>query len=91
MRRAYKLKRNFTELGEFLQKSRTKAGLTQREVSLDLGYSSAQFISNFERGISAPPLKKLKQLTKAYGMPVGTVTRFLLAGHERKIMEVFHA
>ena len=81
----YVLPRRYTVLGEYLQSMRTKAGLTQREVSLALGYSSAQFISNFERGIAVPPLKKLKVLVKMYDMPVETVMNMILEA-EREII-----
>jgi transcriptional regulator with XRE-family HTH domain len=60
--------------------------MTQREVSVKLGYSSAQFISNFERGISSPPLKKLKDLIRLYGMPVEKVMSLVLEG-EREVLQ----
>ena len=85
-RRTYKLKRYYTELGEALQDARERAGLTQREISLELGYSSAQFISNFERGISAPPTKKLKVLVRRYRLDQMRTIRLLLAGEEKKIL-----
>lgn len=84
-KKQYVLARRYTVLGEYLQKMRTEAGLTQREVSLALGYSSAQFISNFERGIAVPPLNKLKVLIKMYNMPVETVLNIIL-DTEREIM-----
>lgn len=62
----YKIPRHFIKLGAHLKKLRKKAGLTQRDVSLALGYSSAQFISNFERGLVSPPLIKLKKLQELY-------------------------
>ena len=84
-KKQYVLPRRYTVLGDYLQAMRIKAGLTQREVSLALGYSSAQFISNFERGIAVPPLKKLKVLVKMYDMPVDTIMDMIL-GAEREIM-----
>ncbi|RYZ96490.1 MAG: XRE family transcriptional regulator, partial [Proteobacteria bacterium] len=60
--------------------------LTQRSVSLSLGYSSAQFISNFERGIAAPPLKKLKILARLYKMPTDRVVDLVIEA-ERAILE----
>lgn len=84
-KKQYALPRRYTKLGEYLQEMRTKANLTQREVSLALGYSSAQFISNFERGIAVPPLKKLKILVKMYNMPVDTVMEMILDA-EREII-----
>lgn len=84
-KKQYVLARRYTVLGDYLQKMRLEANLTQREVSEALGYSSAQFISNFERGIAVPPLKKLKVLVKMYGMPVDTVMEMILNA-EREIM-----
>ena len=83
--REYALTRNYVALGEYLQEMRIKSDLTQREVSLELGYSSAQFISNFERGISSPPLKKLKELIRMYKMPVEKVMGLVLEG-EREVL-----
>jgi len=84
-KKQYVLARRYTVLGDYLQKMRLESNLTQREVSEALGYSSAQFISNFERGIAVPPLKKLKVLVKMYGMPVDTVMEMILNA-EREIM-----
>lgn len=46
---------NFPFQAELIKKSRIKKNLTQQEVSDNLGYSSAQFVSNWERGLSEPP------------------------------------
>lgn len=81
----YLIPRNYVKLGEYLYKKRTQAQLTQREVSLALGYSSAQFISNFERGIAAPSLKKLIKLSEIYSMPPTEVVDLLLDA-EREVM-----
>lgn len=53
-------------LGEFLRKKREEAGLSQGDVAKKLKYSSPQFISNWERGISSPPIKALRQLSDMY-------------------------
>ena len=37
-----------------LKKMRLKAGLSQRDVSTALGYTSPQYVSNWERGKSHP-------------------------------------
>lgn len=84
-KKRYVLPRRYTALGEYLKTMRTNANLTQRQVSLALDYSSAQFISNFERGIAVPPLKKLKVLVKMYEMQVETVMEMILDA-EREIM-----
>lgn len=56
------------KFAHFLKTKRTEAGLTQQQVASDLGYASPQFISNWERGISYPPIPTLKQLAKLYSI-----------------------
>lgn len=55
-------------MGEFLRSHREAAGLTQSDVSHRLGYGSPQFISNWERGVSLPPLEVVPVLTRLYGI-----------------------
>jgi transcriptional regulator with XRE-family HTH domain len=57
-------------LSEFLKEKRTQAGLSQKDVADRLGYSSAQFISNWERGLSSPPMHTLKKLAEMYNVNV---------------------
>lgn len=80
-----KTKRHYTELGTFLAKAREDKGFTQREVSDMLGYSSAQFISNFECGIAAPPLKKMKVLLRKYGVQKEPIKDLLVRAYQNKI------
>lgn len=85
--RKYAQPRNYVELGSYLRDMRVKAGLTQREVSLALNYSSAQFISNFECGIAAPPLKKLRTLVNMYKMSPERVMSLMLDAERYKIAQ----
>ena len=52
--------------GKYLKRIRKEAGLTQKEISIILGYTSPQFVSNAERDVSFLPIKDLKKLCKAY-------------------------
>lgn len=65
-------------LGKYLQKKRIKSDLTQIEVAKKLGYSSAQFISNFERGLCSPPLKQMKKLTSLYELDPAEVIDIMM-------------
>lgn len=85
MKKNYVIPRNYTRLGEYLYNKRIEANLTQREVSIALGYSSAQFISNFERGITPPPLKKLVKLADIYKFQATELVD-LLVDEERNVM-----
>lgn len=79
------MKELFQVLGDFLQSKRTKAGLSQGDVAAKLGYSSPQFISNFERGLCAPPLNKLKMLVQLYDLNGEEVLKLMLKEHERHL------
>lgn len=50
-----------------LKKLRTRAGLTQQEVATKFGYTTAQFVSNWERGLITPPIKTAKRLSLMCG------------------------
>ena len=79
------MKELFEVLGEFLQAHRIKSGLSQGDVATKLGYSSPQFISNFERGLCAPPLNKLKLLVNLYDLNGEELVRLMLKEHEKHI------
>ncbi|MES3039065.1 MAG: helix-turn-helix transcriptional regulator [Bdellovibrionota bacterium] len=57
-------------LAEFLKNKREDAGLSQSEVARKLGYSSPQFVSNWERGLSSPPISSAKELCRIYKVPM---------------------
>lgn len=79
------MKELFQVLGEYLQSKRMKVGLSQGDVATKLGYSSPQFISNFERGLCAPPLNKLKLLVQLYDMNGDEVLKLMMKEHERHL------
>lgn len=56
--------RDHKMLGQYLRQCRVKAGLTQSQISRQLGYSSPQFVSNWERGQSMPPFNSVGKLVK---------------------------
>jgi transcriptional regulator with XRE-family HTH domain len=64
-----------SQLARLLIKLRERQKLTQAEVAEALGYTSGQFISNFERGISLPPLKALPILASIYKVPIQSLIK----------------
>lgn len=56
-------------VGGVLRKLRERAGQTQQELAAKLSYSSAQFISNWERGVALPPLEVLPRLSALWKVP----------------------
>lgn len=65
-------------LGRFIKEKRAAAGLTQSQVAKKLGYS-AQFITNWERGISNPPPVVLKKMSTILKVPPLEIYEFLCA------------
>lgn len=77
----------YEQVGIYLATLRLKAGFTQKFVSEALDYSSPQFISNFERGISLPPLKKLRTLVKLYGADVSELLKHVMAAEKQIFLD----
>ena len=57
-------------LGTFISQKRRKAGVSQAFLARKLGYKTAQYISNWERGASVPPLRKMRPLSTVLKIPV---------------------
>lgn len=83
--------KNKTHLSLYLKKKRVEAGLTQSEVASELGYTSPQFISNWERGLASPPVFVLKNLTKLYKVSADEMFKMLLDQVERELHREFYA
>ncbi len=75
------------DLNQFLKEMRIKNGLKQWDVARRLGYESPQFISNWERGISEPPLHKWKEVAQIYGIPKNEITKRLIANYKEKLQK----
>ncbi len=67
-----------SNLGEFLREKRLLVELSQTEVARILKCRS-QFISNWERGDSAPPWRLLKILVRVYKIDESEMMDFLLS------------
>ncbi len=53
-------------LNDYLRQKRVDSGLSQLDVARELGYSSPQFVSNWERGLVSPPLETIAVLIDLY-------------------------
>ncbi|MBC7371884.1 MAG: helix-turn-helix transcriptional regulator [Bdellovibrionaceae bacterium] len=56
------------DLSKFLKEKRLEAGLSQGAVAKKLGYTSPQFVSNWERGLSQPPVATLRKIAQIYNI-----------------------
>ena len=75
------------KLGQHLKSNREQANLTQAEVSKRLGYTSAQFISNIERGVSVVPLGTLARMVRLYKANAEKTAQILLESQEKMLTE----
>lgn len=66
-------------LNQHLKNRRKELGLSQAEVAKELGYSSPQFVSNWERGLVSPPLTSLPRLMLLLNIPRETIIDLILA------------
>ena len=65
-------------LNDYLKQKRLDTGLSQLDVAKVLGYSSPQFVSNWERGLVSPPLETIAVLIELYKLPSGEVISRIL-------------
>lgn len=72
-----------------LKELREKAGLTQKEVSDKLGYTSCQFVSNWERGLAWPPVETYPEIARLYRVPMKVMVKLHLDRTEAKVRAEF--
>ncbi len=72
-------------LGRFFCQKRQDARLTQRDVANKLGYTSPQFISNWERGLSQPPYDVLPEIASLYSIPPQDIID-IMAKYQEKVL-----
>ena len=65
-------------LNDYLRQKRVDSGLSQLDVARELGYSSPQFVSNWERGLVSPPLETIAVLIDLYKIPSSEVVSKIL-------------
>lgn len=76
-------------LGGYLKRKRGEAGLSQIEVAELLKYGSAQFISNWERGLAEPPMQALTKLVKPLNLDVEFMVQLVLTRTQRELHKKF--
>ena len=72
-------------IGETLKRSRIQAGITQKELAEAMDLISSQMVSNWERNLCLPPVKKLRVLRHQLGMPKQKLKTIMLDAYSQKI------
>ena len=66
------------KLGLMIKEYRNKAQLSQAELAKKLGYTTPQFVSNFERGVGKVPLVVVGRLIKILELPEREIMQLLI-------------
>lgn len=74
---------NKRRFGLYLSKARLRVGISQGDLASSLGYTSPQFVSNWERGAANPPLEKIPQLAKILNIPIEDMINLILQETEQ--------
>ena len=77
------------KIGNKIKEARGLAKMTQKDVSNQLGYDTAQFISNVERGEASLPLEKLRDIIKLLRIADDEIIKMLLDDYVKRLTEVF--
>lgn len=81
-----KQKKAIKEVGSYLRTARVNVLLSQREVGHKFGFTTAQFISNIERGICLPPAQTHKLFVQTYKLKPQEFAEKILNVEKVKIM-----
>lgn len=76
---------DFQELTAYLKNARIESGLSQQELAQKLGYSTAQFVSNWERGLARPPLNASRRLISILKLDTEQYIDLYIKGTGRRI------
>lgn len=76
---------NHDNFGSFLKYHREKKGFSQGNLSKILGYKSPQFVSNWERNISLPPMTMLAEISSVLKIKKNDVIDMLTVEYRKKI------
>lgn len=79
---------------KYIAEARQSAGLTQAQVSEYFRYKTPQFVSNWERGLSYPPIKSLRKLAALYNIDANVLFELMLrdylAAQNARLRKQFH-
>jgi transcriptional regulator with XRE-family HTH domain len=70
--------KKFGSFGSFLKNAREKRNVTQSELAKKLGYTTSQFISNWERGLCDPPMDAIPEISQFLGLSKRDVVTAIL-------------
>jgi len=79
------LSSRFEVIGTYFKDKRIKSGVSQTELARELGFSTSQMISNWERGICSPPMNAVAIMVDLFRLNKKEVITMLVNEHKREI------
>lgn len=74
-------------INKFLTSARVARSMTQASVAKKLGYLTAQYVSNWERGYCLPPKAKLREISKIFAIKYDTLVRLYVDAKTRDLID----
>ncbi len=75
----------YRKLGLFLKEKRVEAGLTQPALAEKLGEVHSQFVSNWERGLCAPPSHAFQRLISVLSLSRDELVKVMVADYQTEV------
>ena len=76
-------------INEFLRHACEKAEMTQMDAASFLGHSTAQYLSNLERGLCAPSVEMAIRLCEFYRAKRAEMYDVMVDAYERELSKTF--
>lgn len=74
-------------LEQMLAARREKCNVTQAQVAQELGFSSPQYISNMERGLTHLPVKHFRKVSQLLGVPMRDMVDHRIRDERHKLIQ----
>lgn len=75
----------YAEIGLIIRKARLKKELTQKDLSLALGYTNSQYYSNLERGITTMSAENLGKICAILEIPAKPIQKLLVDEYTKEL------
>lgn len=73
---------------KLLYEARKRIGLSQGQLAKALGLSTAQYISNIERGLCPVPIRKVKKFCKILKIEPKVLTSLMAQDYEQNVIKI---
>lgn len=80
--------KKFNSIAKVIRQAREVAGISQVELSKQIGYENGQFISNVERGLCSVPAAKVVKLTEILNISSKSITDAMTEDFQANLHQV---